>query len=197
MTGRPILFAGTGEKLDNLEVFHPDRMASRVLGMGDVLTLIEKAESAYTEEEARKLKKKFRKAEFNFNDFLDQIHQVREMGGVREMLSLVPGMSGTAAGKDLDLGEKEMVKCEAIVRSMTTQERLKPRIISGSRRRRIAAGSGTTIQDVNRLLSQFGQMKKMMKKHGGGSNYTPPAKSRRKGGKKNKKRRGFAPFARG
>jgi len=183
VTGRPIVFAGVGEKLEGLEPFHPDRMASRVLGMGDMLTLIEKAESAYTEEEARKLQKKFRQAEFNFNDFLDQVRQVRGMGGVKELLSLFPGMSGKAALKNLDLGEKELVRSEAIVYSMTEEERLRPKIISGSRRRRIAYGSGTEIQDVNRLLTQFGQMKKMLKKVGG-SKFTPPAKKGKKRGKK-------------
>jgi signal recognition particle subunit SRP54 len=196
VTGRPILFAGIGEKLDSLEVFHPDRMASRVLGMGDVLTLIEKAESAYTEEEARKLQKKFRKAEFNFNDFLDQIQQVREMGGVKELMSLIPGMSGNAAVKNLDMGEKELVRCEAIVRSMTEEEREKPKLISGSRRRRISDGSGTQVQEVNRLLTQFDQMRKMLKKQGG-SNFTPSAKDRKNRGKKNKRKKGFRSLIKG
>ncbi|NUN95271.1 MAG: signal recognition particle protein [Candidatus Omnitrophica bacterium] len=179
VTGKPILFAGMGEKIDNFEVFYPDRMASRILGMGDVLSLIEKAESAYTEEETRALSKKIRKDEFDFNDFLDQIHQIRKMGGVRELLSLLPGFGTNAAVKNLDMGDKELVRVEAIVLSMTRLERMRPRILTGSRRRRIAAGSGTTVQDVNRLLGQFEQMKKMMKKSIG-SKFTPSAKDRKK-----------------
>ncbi|MCG3198104.1 MAG: Signal recognition particle protein [bacterium] len=179
VTGKPILFAGMGEKIDNFEVFYPDRMASRILGMGDVLSLIEKAESAYTEEETRALSKKIRKDEFDFNDFLDQIHQIRKMGGVRELLSLLPGFGTNSAVKNLDMGDKELVRVEAIVLSMTRLERMRPRILTGSRRRRIAAGSGTTVQDVNRLLGQFEQMKKMMKKSIG-SKFTPSAKDRKK-----------------
>jgi signal recognition particle subunit SRP54 len=197
VTGKPILFAGMGEKLDNLEVFHPDRMASRILGMGDVLTLIEKAEAQYTEEEERKIQKKIRQADFNFNDFLDQLHKVRDMGGIKEVLSYLPGMGGNAALKNMDVGEKELAKCEAIVHSMTKEERLYPKIISGSRRKRIADGSGTQVNDVNRLLTQFDQMRKMLKKHGsGGSNYTPPQKGRKAKGKKGKKK-GSVPFLRG
>jgi len=202
VTGCPILFAGMGEKLDSLEVFHPDRMASRILGMGDVLTLIEKAEAVYTEEEAKKLEKKIRKAEFNFNDFLDQIQQIRNMGGVKAILSMVPGMSGNAGLKNLDLGEKEIDKCETIVFSMTKTERLHPSIISGSRRKRIAAGSGTTIQDVNQLCTRFDQMKKMMKKMSkgpAGAQESPTKKRRGKqtsGGKKKNKKRKFVTFGR-
>jgi signal recognition particle subunit SRP54 len=182
VTGRPILFAGTGEKIENIEVFYPDRMASRILGMGDVLSLIEKAESAYTEDEERALKKKIRKDEFDFNDFLDQIHQIREMGGVRELLSLLPGMGTNAALKNLDLGEKELVKIEAIIRSMTNDERARPKVLSGPRRKRVSNGSGTTIQDVNQLLVKFEQVKKMMKKSIG-SKFTPSAKDKKKRGK--------------
>ena len=188
VTGRPILFAGTGEKIENLEVFHPDRMASRILGMGDMLTLIEKAESAYTEEEERKLKKKIHRAEFNFNDFLDQIKQVREMGGAKEVLSRLPGMGGKSALKDLDGSDEEISKREAMVLSMTKLEREKPRVISGPRRLRIARGSGTSVQEVNQLLKQFDQMKKMMKKMGG-SKFTPSKKDKRKRGKKKKQKR--------
>lgn len=179
VTGKPILFAGMGEKIENFEVFYPDRMASRILGMGDVLSLIEKAESAYTEEETRALSKRIRKDEFDFNDFLEQIHQIRKMGGVRELLSLLPGLGTNAAVKNLDMGDKELVRVEAIVLSMTRVERMHPKILTGSRRRRIASGSGTTIQDVNRLLAQFEQMKKMMKKSIG-SKFTPSAKDRKK-----------------
>jgi len=194
VTGRPILFAGMGEKIDNLEVFYPDRMASRILGMGDVLSLIEKAESAYTVEDARSLSKRIRQDEFDFNDFLDQLNQIRQMGGLRELLSLLPGMGTNSAMKNLDMGEKEMVKVEAIICSMTRDERQKPRILSGSRRKRIADGSGTTIQDVNRLLSQFEQIKKMMKKTIG-SKFTPSSKDRKKKAKQsNLKRKLFSPF---
>lgn len=193
VTGRPVLFAGMGEKIENLEVFYPDRMASRILGMGDVLSLIEKAESAYTEEEARSLSKKIRQDEFDFNDFLDQISQIRKMGGVRELLSLLPGMNSNAQLKNLDMGEKEMGKVEAIIRSMTDEERLRPKILTGSRRKRIADGSGSTIQDVNRLLGQFEQAKKMMKKSLG-SKFTPKAKDRKKKGKQ--KRTFLSPFGR-
>ena len=202
VTGCPILFAGMGEKLEDLEVFHPDRMASRILGMGDVLTLIEKAESAYTEEEAKKLQKKIRKSEINFNDFLDQIRQIRSMGGIKAVLSMVPGMSGNSALKNLDMGEREINKFETIVFSMTKNERLHPSIISGSRRRRIAAGSGTTIQDVNQLCARFDQMKKAMKKmlrNQEGTKASLPKKRRGKvssGNKKSKKKRKFVTFGR-
>lgn len=200
VTGRPILFAGLGEKIEDLEVFHPDRMASRILGMGDVLTLIEKAESMYTEEEAKRLEKKMRAADFDFNDFLDQIQQVRKMGGVRSILAMIPGMSGNKALKDLDLGEREINRCETIVFSMTADERARPTIINGSRRRRIAMGSGTTLQDVNQLISRFDQMRKMMKKVARGAMNQQPqgsAKKRRgkeSGGKKNKKKKRFVTF---
>ena len=188
VTGRPILFAGMGEKIDNIEVFHADRMASRILGMGDVLSLIEKAESAYTEEQARALSKKIRKDEFDFEDFLEQIKQIRTMGGVREILSMLPGMGTNAAVKNLDMGERELIKVEAMIRSMTRDERERPKVISGSRRKRIATGSGTTIQDVNGLLGKFDQIKKMMKKSIG-SKFTPSMKDRKKKGKPVK--RGF------
>jgi signal recognition particle subunit SRP54 len=188
VAGAPIKFAGVSEKMDGLEPFHPDRMASRILGMGDVLSLIEKAESAYTEEQARALSKKIRKDEFDFEDFLEQINQIRTMGGVREILQMLPGMGTNAAVKNLDMGERELVKVEAMIRSMTNDERERPKVISGSRRKRIATGSGTTIQDVNRLLGQFEQIKKMMKKSIG-SKFTPGAKDRKKKGKQTK--RGF------
>jgi len=199
VTGKPVLFAGVGEKLENLEVFYPDRMASRILGMGDVLTLIEKAESAYTEEEARSISKRIRGNDFNFNDFIDQVKQVREMGGVREMLQLLPGMGTNAAVKNLDMGERELVKFEAIVMSMTKGERSRPKLINGSRRKRIATGSGTQVQDVNQLLTRFDQAKKMVKKQLG-SRFTAPATRGAKGrkGKKSGKGRpsGLVPFGR-
>jgi signal recognition particle subunit SRP54 len=193
VTGKPILFAGTGEKIENIEVFFPDRMASRILGMGDVLSLIEKVEAAHTEDEARSLSKKIRKDEFDFNDFLDQLQQIRQMGGVRELLSLLPGMGTNAALKNLDMGERELVKVEAIIRSMTREERLKPKVLSGSRRLRIARGSGSTIQDVNGLLTKFDQAKKMMKKSLG-SKFTPSAKDKKKRGRQ--KAPSFFPFGR-
>lgn len=182
VTGRPILFAGIGEKLDNLEIFHPDRMASRILGMGDVLTLVEKAQAAYTEDERKKLQKKIRRAELNFNDFLEQMKQVKNMGGAKEMLAMLPGMGG-AALKDADIDEKEIDRTEAIIYSMTHEEREKPALLNGSRRRRIAEGSGSTLQDVNQLIKSFDQAKKMMKKMGG-SKFTPSKKDRKKKGKK-------------
>lgn len=193
VTGCPILFAGVGEKLENLEVFHPDRMASRILGMGDVLSLIEKAEAAYTEEEARGLQKRIRKNEFDFNDFLEVLSQVKQMGGIRELIPLIPGMGGNkAVMKNLDMGEKELGKTQAIVYSMTKAERAQPRLLSGARRKRIASGSGTTIQDVNRFLTQFEQIKKMMKKQMG-SNVTaartaPKNASKTKKGKSGSRR---------
>jgi signal recognition particle subunit SRP54 len=183
VTGRPILFAGIGEKLDNLEIFHPDRMASRILGMGDVLTLVEKAQAGYTEDERKKLQRKIRKAELNFNDFLEQMKQVKNMGGAKEMLAMLPGMGGSAALKDADIDEKEIDRTEAIIYSMTKDERERPAILNGSRRRRIAEGSGSAIQDVNQLLKSFDQAKKIMKKMGG-SKFTPSKKDRKKKGKK-------------
>lgn len=190
VTGRPILFAGIGEKLDNLEVFHPDRMASRILGMGDVLTLVEKAQAAYTEDERKKLQKKIRRAELNFNDFLEQMKQVKKMGGAQAMLSMLPGMGGIASLRDADFDEKEIDRTEAIIYSMTKEEREKPAVLNGSRRRRIAEGSGSSIQDVNQLIKSFDQAKKIMKKMGG-SKFTPPQKDRKKKGKKASRKRSF------
>ena len=160
VTGKPIKFAGIGEKLSDVEAFHPDRMAGRILGMGDVLTLIEKAEKAFDEDKAVALEKKLRKAEFTLEDFLDQMEQIRGMGDIGDMLKMMPGGS-KMAGMQVD--EKQMARTEAIIKSMTLDERRRPAIIGGSRKKRIAKGSGTKVQDVNRLLSQFDQMKKMMK----------------------------------
>ena len=160
MTGKPIKFAGVGEKLEDVEVFHPDRMASRILGMGDVLTLIEKAEQSFEADKAAELEKKLRKAEFTLEDFLEQMEQIKNMGDLGDMLAMMPGGS-KLAGAQLD--EKQMARTEAIIKSMTPEERRRPTIIGGSRRKRIANGSGTKVQDVNRLLTQFEQMKKMMK----------------------------------
>jgi signal recognition particle subunit SRP54 len=158
---RPIKFVGVGEKLDALEVFHPDRMASRILGMGDIVTLVEKAQEQYDEQKAQKLEEKIRKAQFTFDDFLDQLHEIKKMGSLQQVLSMIPGMNRIPAGAGLD--EKALVAVEAIIRSMTKEERHKPHIINGERRRRIAFGSGTSVQQVNKVLKQFAEMQKMMK----------------------------------
>lgn len=163
ITGKPIKFVGMGEKLDALEPFHPDRMASRILGMGDVLTLIEKAQQAVDQEKALELERKMRKMELTFDDFLDQLEQVKNMGPLDELIGMLPGASKVKGLKGLKIDEKALVKVEAIVRSMTKEEKRNPEIINASRRKRIALGSGTTVQDVNRLLKQFEDMKKMMK----------------------------------
>ncbi len=160
VTGKPIKFAGIGEKLDDVELFHPDRMAGRILGMGDMLTLIEKAEQTFEADKAAELERKIRKAEFTLEDFLEQMDQLKNMGGIEEMLSMVPG-GNKLSGMQLD--EKQMARTQAIIKSMTPQERRVPQIIGGSRKKRIANGSGTKVQDVNKLLNQFEQMKKMMK----------------------------------
>ena len=160
VTGKPIKFAGIGEKLTDVEVFHPDRMASRILGMGDVLSLIEKAEQNFEADKAAALEKKLRKAEFTLEDFLDQMAEIKKMGNLGDMLSMLPGGS-KLSGMQPD--EKQMAHTEAIIKSMTPEERRRPQIIGGSRKKRIAAGSGTKVQDVNRLLNQFEQMTKMMK----------------------------------
>ena len=167
VTGVPIKFIGLGEKLEPLEPFHPDRMASRILGMGDVLSLVEKAQATFDMEEAKKMEKKLRKDEFTLDDFLAQMQQVKKLGSLENILGLIPGMGGLKkqlAGQDIDLDGKEMRQIEAIIKSMTPKERANITIINGSRRKRIAMGSGTRVQDVNKLLKQFGEMKKMMKK---------------------------------
>jgi signal recognition particle subunit SRP54 len=174
VTGKPIKFAATGERLDALEVFHPDRMASRILGMGDVLTLVEKAQAAYDEKQAEELSRKLRTAQFTLEDFLEQLHQMREMGPLDQLLGMLPGMSQSRQLRDLQPDERQLQQVEAIIYSMTPDERRRPEIIDGSRRRRIAAGSGTTVQAVNRLLKQFEQTRKMMRQLTGG-------KSRRRG----------------
>lgn len=160
VTGKPIKFAGVGEKLDDVEVFHPDRMAGRILGMGDMLTLIEKAEKTFEADKAAELEQKLRKAQFTLEDFLEQMEQLKDMGGIEEMLAMMPGGNKLSG---LQLDEKQMARTQAIIKSMTPNERRTPNIIGGSRKKRIARGSGTKVQDVNRLLSQFDQMKKMMK----------------------------------
>jgi len=162
VTGAPILFAGTGERLDGLEPFHPDRMAGRILGMGDVLTLIERAEQAVEAERAREMVKRLREDAFGLDDFLEQLRQVRRMGPLDQVLAMIPGLGGRLpAGLKVD--ERELSRIEAIIQSMTPQERRQPSIIDGSRRRRIAAGSGTTVQDVNRLLKQYEEARRMLR----------------------------------
>ena len=167
VTNVPIKFVGLGEKLEALQPFYPDRMASRILGMGDVLSLVEKAQQTFDMEEAKKMEKKLRKDEFTLDDFLNQMQQVKKLGSLENILGMIPGMGGLKkqlAGQDLDLDGKEMRQIEAIIKSMTPKERADIGIINGSRRKRLALGSGTRVQDVNKLLKQFGEMKKMMKK---------------------------------
>ncbi|AMX84065.1 signal recognition particle [Geobacillus subterraneus] len=163
VTGAPIKFAGLGEKLDALEPFHPERMASRILGMGDVLTLIEKAQAAVDEEKAKELEQKMRTATFTLDDFLDQLGQVRKLGPLDEILKMLPGANKIKGLDSIQVDEKQIARVEAIIRSMTKEEKMHPEIINGSRKKRIAKGSGTTVQEVNRLLKQFDDMKKMMK----------------------------------
>ncbi len=164
VTGKPIKFVGTGEKLTQLEQFHPDRMASTILGMGDVLTLIEKAQSVVDEKKAVELEKKLRKSQFTLEDFRDQLVQVRKMGSLSDLLQMIPGMGKMKQMKHLDVDDGELVKIEAIINSMTAKERRNHAIINGSRRKRIAKGSGTRVQDVNSLLKNYTQVMKMMKK---------------------------------
>lgn len=162
VTGKPIKFCGTGEKLSDIEVFHPERMASRILGMGDVLTLIEKAQSAYTEEEAREMQRKMKEKAFTLEDYLVQIDKMKNMGDMSQMLGMIPGLAGKLKGQDLSVDENNMKKVKAMIQSMTPAERQNPDIIKGSHKKRIAAGSGTTIQDINSLLKQFAQVREMM-----------------------------------
>jgi signal recognition particle subunit SRP54 len=163
VTGKSIKFAGTGEKLDDFDVFHPDRMASRILGMGDVLSLIEKAEESLDEKQAAEMEAKLRRAEFTFEDFLEQLKQVRKMGSLSSILGMLPGVPGMKDLKNVQVDDKQLDRIEAMIFSMTGQERRRPEIIDGSRRRRIAAGSGTSVQDVNHLLKQYREMQKMLK----------------------------------
>lgn len=161
--GKPIKFAGMGEKLDTLEPFYPERMASRILGMGDVLSLIEKAQATVDAKKAQELERKLRQNEFTLDDFLDQFQQLKKMGPLDQLMDMIPGMGQAKALKGLEVKEKDINQVEAVIRSMTPLERRKPEIINGSRRKRIALGSGTSIQEVNRVLKQFDQMQKMMK----------------------------------
>jgi signal recognition particle subunit SRP54 len=162
VTGKPILFGSTGEKLDALEVFHPDRMASRILGMGDVLTLIERAEEAVEEDEQKELEARMMKGQFTFDDFLKSYRMIRRMGSIGGLVKLIPGMGKQLEGLD-EIDEKQFARVEAIVLSMTAQERALPKVIDGSRRQRIAQGSGTTVEEVNRLLEGRKEMEKLMK----------------------------------
>lgn len=168
VTGKPIKFCGIGEKIGDIEPFYPDRMASRILGMGDVLTLIEKAQAAVSEEDTKKLEKKFRENSFNFEDYLSQMENMKKMGNINDMLAMIPGAANKLKGAQID--EKEILKNKAIIQSMTPRERRNPDIIKASQKKRIAAGSGTQIQDVNRLLKQFEQTKDLMKQMQGGKN---------------------------
>lgn len=160
VTGKPIKFSGTGEKMEDLEPFHPDRMASRILGMGDVLTLIEKAEQAFSKEQAEQLQKKIKERSFTLEDYLEQLESVKKMGNIGDMMKMIPGLAGKVRNEDID--EDKMMKAKVIIQSMTIKERRNPEIIKGSRRKRIAQGSGTSIQDVNQLLKQFELTKEMM-----------------------------------
>lgn len=162
VTGKPIKFIGTGEKLDAIEPFHPDRMASRILGMGDVLSLIEKAESAFDEKKAAELEKKIRQQTFTLDDYLEQFSQIKNMGNLDQLMGMMPGVKPGSL-KDAKIDEKAVTRQEAIIKSMTPQERSKPELLGGSRKKRIAAGSGTSVEDVNKLLKQFEQVKKLMK----------------------------------
>lgn len=169
ITGVPIKYLGTGEKTDALEIFHPDRLASRILGMGDVLTLIERAEATFDQEQAVQMERKLREASFNLEDFLEQLQQVKKMGPLDQLLDMIPGVRGLAQQVPSEMTEKQFKHTEAIILSMTPEERRNPRIIKGSRKKRIARGSGTTVQEVNALLSQFRQMQRMMKQLGKGA----------------------------
>ena len=162
VVNKPIKFVGTGEKLDAIDVFHPDRMADRILGMGDVVTLVEKAQEQYDEEKARQLQKKIAKNQFDFNDFIEQIQQIKKMGNLKDLASMIPGVGKQI--KDLDIDDDAFKDIEAIIRSMTPTERSNPEILNGSRRSRIAKGSGTEVQEVNKLIKQFDETRKMMRK---------------------------------
>ncbi|HLL93137.1 MAG TPA: signal recognition particle protein, partial [Solirubrobacteraceae bacterium] len=170
VTGKPILFASTGEKLEQFERFHPDRMAQRILGMGDVMSLIEKAEQQFDEDEARALERKLRHNQFGLDDFLDQLKMVRKMGPLTSILGMIPGLAGAGGHqiKNMKVDERELDRIQAIILAMTPEERRRPELINGSRRLRIARGSGTSVQHVNKLVKQFGQMRKVMRQIGRG-----------------------------
>lgn len=183
VTGKPIIFASTGEKLGDFERFHPDRMSSRILGMGDVLSLIEKAEEQVTEEEAEELQRKMASNQFTLEDFLKQMRQVRKMGPLGNLIGMMPGMGAMKKLKDVEVDDRELDRVEAIILSMTPHERAMPEIIKGSRRRRIAEGSGVKIQQVNNLVKQFDQMRKLMKQMAGGKMPDPQQIARIQSGK--------------
>jgi signal recognition particle subunit SRP54 len=157
---KPIKFVGTGEKMDALDVFHPERMADRILGMGDVVSLVERAQEQYDEEEARRIQKRIAKKQFDYDDFLKQIHQIKKMGNLKDLASMIPGVSKMM--KNVDIDDNAFKNIEAIIYSMSPKERSNPSLLNGSRRQRIAKGSGTTVQDVNKLVKQFDEMCKMM-----------------------------------
>jgi len=167
VTGKPIKFCGTGEKLEDIEVFHPDRMASRILGMGDVLSLIDKAQEAITQEDAAKLAKKLKDQSFDLNDYLAQFESIQKMGNIKDLVGMLPGM-GKLKISEKDIDEKEILRFKAIIQSMTPKERSEPKILNYTRKKRIAAGSGTSVQDVNKLVKNFEQTKEMMKRFGKG-----------------------------
>ena len=173
VTGRPILFVGVGERLDALEEFHPDRMASRILGMGDMLSLIERAEGQLDQAKAEELERKLRKNEFTLDDLLDQIRQIRKLGSMRSILGMLPGIGKQV--RDAEIDERQLDRVQAIILSMTPKERREPAVIDGSRRKRIAAGSGTSVQQVNQVLQQYRQMRKMMKQFASGGVPAVPA----------------------
>ena len=176
---KPIKFVGTGEGMDALDVFHPERMADRILGMGDIVSLVERAQQQYDEQEARRLEQRIAKDQFDFNDFLKQIHQIKKMGNIRDLVSMIPGVG--KAIKDIDIDDDAFKGIEAIIYSMTPEERTHPGLLNGQRRKRIAKGSGTTVQDVNKLITQFDQARKMMKTvQAMGSNPKQMARMRRK-----------------
>jgi len=175
VTGKPVKYVGMGEKLEDMEPFHPDRMASRILGMGDVLSLIDKAQQAFDEKQAAELEQKLRNNAFTLEDFLSQMQQIKKMGNIKDLLGMMPGVN-QAALADAEVDEKAMAHTEAIIQSMTREERHNPAILNGSRKRRIAAGSGRSIQEVNRLLKQFEEMRKMMKQFTGGGMFGKAAK---------------------
>ena len=183
VVNKPIKFVGTGEKMEALQVFHPSRMADRILGMGDIVSLVERAQQQYDEEEAKRLEAKIAKNQFDFDDFLAQIAQIKKMGNLKDLVSMIPGVGKMV--KDLDISNDAFKGIEAIIHSMTPEERAKPSILDGSRRKRIADGSGTSVAEVNRLIQQFDQVSKVMRKMQGGGFGRPQAKKQ----KKNKKRR--------
>lgn len=173
LLNKPIKYCGTGEKMTEIEAFHPDRMASRILGMGDVLTLIERAQQAITEDDAKKLAKKIKERSFDLEDYLQQLGSMKKMGNLTEMMGMIPGLSNKIKGMDLNVDEKQIEKTKAIILSMTKKERGNPDIINGSRRKRIARGSGSSVQEVNKLLNQFNQTKDMMKMFSSGKKKLP------------------------